>query len=95
MHLSVKQNYYSTNYCIMLESNDGWIEYLGWNEFGALFLASTMELADKIAPKMGIEVNASTCFEEKPHSRSTITQSSHKLCRRIADSHPLASISYR
>ncbi len=47
MHLSVKQNYYSTNYCIMLESNDGWIEYLGWNEFGALFLHRPWNLPTK------------------------------------------------
>ena len=67
--LSVKQNYDATNYCIMLESNDGWIEYLGWNEFGALSLTSALELVNKIAPKMGIEINAPTCFEEKPLAR--------------------------
>ncbi len=56
----------SSNYAILLEYKDEWIEYLGWSEFGAMSLAKAMDLVNKIAPKMGIEINAPTYFEEKP-----------------------------
>jgi pyoverdine/dityrosine biosynthesis protein Dit1 len=59
-------DYRSTNYGIALEYKDGWIEYLGWSEFGAISLSKAMDLVNKIAPKMGIEINAPTFFEEKP-----------------------------
>ncbi len=61
-----RNDYESTNYAILLEYKDGWIEYLGWSEFGAMSLARAMDLVNKIAPKMGIEINAPTYFEEKP-----------------------------
>jgi hypothetical protein len=64
--LTVSGDYEGYNYAINLENNDGWIEYLGWSEFGAMSLARALELANKIAPKMGIELNAPTYFEEKP-----------------------------
>lgn len=56
----------SANYAIVLEYKDGWMEYLGWSEFGAMSLAKAMELVNKIAPPMGIEINAPTYFDEKP-----------------------------
>ena len=64
-----RSEYRSTNYGILLEYKDGWIEYLGWSEFGAMSLAKAMELVDKIAPKMEIEINAPTYFEGKPLKR--------------------------
>lgn len=56
----------SRNYAICIEYKDGWIEYVGWSELGAMSLASAMELVNKIAPLMGIEINAPTYFEERP-----------------------------
>ena len=61
-----RHDYRSANYTIGLEYKDGWIEFLGWSEFGALSLARAMDLVSKIAHKMGIEINAPTYFEEKP-----------------------------
>lgn len=60
-----RYNYKSANYTIGLEYKDGWTEYLGWSEFGAMSLARAMDLVNKIAPKMGIKINAPTYFEEK------------------------------
>ncbi len=54
--ISISRDSDSTNYSICLESKDGSTELLGWNEFGALSLSSAMELADKIAPRMGIKI---------------------------------------
>jgi len=56
----------SRNYTLGLKYKDGWIEYLGWSEFGATPLARAMELVTKIAPPMGIETRAPTYFEERP-----------------------------
>lgn len=53
------------NYYVRLESTDGVTENLGWNVFGARSLGSAMDLVNMIAPKMGIEINAPTYFEEK------------------------------